>query len=78
MTSRELVNRFLKGQPVERIGIYDHGPWSTTYQRWIKEGYPTFNPSGASQPVPVPHFEHFRYDMSPVAGWVDWTPIANI
>jgi uroporphyrinogen decarboxylase len=77
MTSREIVNSLLRGQQVERIGIYDHGPWSTTYERWVREGYPTTQPPDGSAARPAPYFEHFQYDMAPCGGWFDWTPQAG-
>jgi uroporphyrinogen decarboxylase len=40
MTSRERFLRSLRGGAVDRFFRYDHGPWPSTRQRWIGEGYP--------------------------------------
>ena len=40
MTSRELVNALLRGEPAERVGLLD-GPWGDTIAAWVKQGYPT-------------------------------------
>jgi len=40
MTSRERFIASLCCQPVDRFFRYEHGPWPTTRERWIREGYP--------------------------------------
>ena len=40
MTSRERLIASLRGEPIDRLFRYEHGPWPTTYQRWLNEGLP--------------------------------------
>ena len=40
MTSRERFIASLQCRPVDRFFRFEHGPWPTTRERWIKEGYP--------------------------------------
>jgi len=40
MTSRERFLASLKGGRLDRFFRYEHGPWPTTRERWIREGYP--------------------------------------
>ncbi|MCC6578799.1 MAG: hypothetical protein IT440_00020 [Phycisphaeraceae bacterium] len=40
MTSRERFLSTLRGEPVDRLFRYEHGPWPTTRQRWMTEGLP--------------------------------------
>ncbi len=40
MTSRERFMASLRCQPVDRFFRYEHGPWPTTRERWVNEGYP--------------------------------------
>lgn len=74
LSSRDLLNAMLHHSPFDRVGIYDHGPWFETYQRWIKEGYPTQTAENGQQ-VPVNYAEHFRYDMFLAYGWFDQMPL---
>lgn len=54
MTGKERMQRILKHEPVDRVGIYEHF-WGDTYNAWRAEGH---LPEGES-------FEdHFGYDMS--------------
>ena len=41
MTHRERFVESLKGGSVDRFFRYEHGPWPTTRERWLREGYPT-------------------------------------
>ena len=41
MTSRERFIASLRCRPVDRFFRYEHGPWPTTRERWISEGYPS-------------------------------------
>lgn len=41
MTSRERFIDSLRCRPTDRFFRYEHGPWPTTRQRWIGEGYPS-------------------------------------
>ena len=40
MDSRQRFLNTLKGLPIDRFFRYDHGPWPSTRERWLKEGYP--------------------------------------
>lgn len=40
MTHRERFLAGLNGLPVDRFFRYEHGPWPTTRERWLGEGYP--------------------------------------
>jgi len=61
MTSRERVLKALNHQIPDRVPIHD-APWSSTVQRWHKEGLP-------EDTTPEEHFgfefEHFGADISP-------------
>jgi hypothetical protein len=54
MTARERYIRSIKGGDVDRFFRYEHGPWPTTRDRWITEGYP-----------PEASFGEF-FDMDPI------------
>lgn len=51
MTSRERISRMFNHQEADRVPIND-GPWSSTFERWVSEGYPRG----------VPLHEYFDYD----------------
>ena len=40
MTPRDRFLSSLLCRPVDRFFRYEHGPWPTTRERWIKEGFP--------------------------------------
>jgi uroporphyrinogen-III decarboxylase len=40
VTSRTRFLNSLCGGPLDRFFRYEHGPWGTTRQRWLAEGYP--------------------------------------
>lgn len=40
MTHRERFLASLRCQPVDRFFRYEHGPWATTREQWMREGYP--------------------------------------
>jgi len=40
VSSRVLMNRMLRGDSMERVGLLD-GPWVDTIVAWVKQGYPT-------------------------------------
>ena len=40
MTSRQRFLSSLRGGNLDRFFRYEHGPWPTTRERWIREGYP--------------------------------------
>lgn len=40
MTSRERFRASLRGGVLDRFFRYEHGPWPTTRERWVQEGYP--------------------------------------
>ena len=40
MTSRERFLAALRGGQTDRFFRYEHGPWPSTRERWIAEGYP--------------------------------------
>jgi uroporphyrinogen-III decarboxylase len=40
MTSRDRYLNSLRGGPVDRFFRYELGPWGTTMERWVAEGYP--------------------------------------
>lgn len=40
MTSRERFLATFRGAPLDRFFRYEHGPWPTTVQRWVEEGFP--------------------------------------
>ena len=53
MTGKERMQRILKHQPVDRIGLFEHF-WNDTYKTWYEQGHV---PGGQS-------FEdHFQFDM---------------
>ncbi len=53
MTGKERMQRILKHQPVDRIGLFEHF-WNDTYKAWYEQGHV---PGGQS-------FEdHFQFDM---------------
>jgi len=57
MTGQERINRILKRQPVDRIGVFEHY-WADTGKKWADEGFikPGENMS-----------DHFGYDIE--IGW---------
>lgn len=38
MTGKERIERILKHQPVDRIGLFEHF-WNDTYKEWEAQGY---------------------------------------
>lgn len=40
MTPKERFLRSFTGGDVDRLFRYEHGPWPTTRERWLREGYP--------------------------------------
>lgn len=74
--TRDRADDIVRGRSSGWIGYFDHGPWSSTLERWVKEGYPTRR-DGRGSEVPVEHFDHFEYDMWLVGGWFDIMPISN-
>ena len=55
MTSRENVDKLLRGKKAERVGLMDN-PWDDTMVAWVQQGYPTVIASDHSIPPTV------RYD----------------
>ncbi len=41
MTSRDRFLRSFRGGTLDRFLRYDHGPWPSTRERWLGEGYPS-------------------------------------
>ena len=40
MTSRELIDRLIRGKKAERVGLTG-SPWRDTIAAWVEQGYPT-------------------------------------
>ena len=53
MTGKERIQRLLKHQPVDRIGVYEHF-WNDTHRAWEEDGY--LKPDESYE-------DHFGFDM---------------
>ena len=40
MTGRNLIQRMMRGERADRVGLMD-GPWQDTIAAWVQQGYPT-------------------------------------
>ncbi|MCX7015245.1 MAG: hypothetical protein NTW86_22270 [Candidatus Sumerlaeota bacterium] len=68
-SSRDLINRMMRGERPERVGLAEN-IWSDTMRRWIGEGYPVDEKGKPVDPV-----ERFAYDLGPAGGGFDHFPL---
>ena len=85
-TSGELVMNLFGNKKTDRVGYFDHGPWTTALRRWINEGYPILKDISLNdKPIPddvnmfedkaIPDYrDYFGYDMFSAGGWFDIMP----
>jgi len=64
--SRDVIDALLRGQPAERVGVFD-SPWGDTLKRWVTQGMPADEEGNA-----VDATDHFDFDMVGCGGWFDW------
>ena len=68
LTSRERIDRILRRQPVDRIGL-DESFWGETVKKWRDEGH-----LGADEsPEDHFHFDLRKYGGHTCAAWLDYT-----